>query len=221
MLGKRYVTVQELDTLDKELRVVVKVESVSEIELAFAYFKKSRQLLRGICGASSLLRTIDFKESSVNYISVELESLEDVFLMEKIFSLAFVEVIIPWRFLESGFALLDQMKGAKRVIINFTGVDYFKGTCDVDLLFSELVLRKFFPLTKGLAFCFGRMEHAVEFYESEWKNLKKPVDCGSCLFANECSYNGNGQGVKPFIEKEKYNEAWEFLHGIKSSATRF
>ncbi len=55
-------------------------------------------------------------------------------------------------------------------------------------IYPELLLNKIYPLTKGIPFCKGKIEHCVELFSSTGLGNKKK-ECNSCQLKKYCNYN--------------------------------
>lgn len=65
-----------------------------------------------------------------------------------------------------------------------------------DDIYSELLLKKIYPLTKGIPFCKARIEHCIELFKSKGIGKKKD-GCNSCILLKYCDYNNEEFNIKP------------------------
>ncbi|MFC1691791.1 hypothetical protein ACFL0W_06450 [Nanoarchaeota archaeon] len=79
---------------------------------------------------------------------------------------------------------------------------------ELDSLFSDLISQKIYPLTKGVPFCCGKIEHCIELFIGKGIG-KKPELCKDCKLISWCDYSGAKFDIKPIRECDK--DLIEFL----------
>ncbi len=83
----------------------------------------------------------------------------------------------------------------KKEIIEFKDDSQLK---DLDSLFTELLIKKKYPLTKGIPFCCGKIKHCIELFLGTGKG-KKPETCNICKLKKWCDYSGADFKIKPIV----------------------
>jgi len=74
-------------------------------------------------------------------------------------------------------------------------------------LFAELLLHEIYPLTQGIPFCQGEIQHMVEIFRKE-RGTRAFAECGACRLAPWCAYRGEGFTPRPIERVEPELQAW-------------
>jgi hypothetical protein len=69
-------------------------------------------------------------------------------------------------------------------------------------IYPELILKKIYPLTKGIPFCKAKIEHCLELFYSKGTGKKKK-ECASCKLLKYCDYNDENFDVIPILNPSK------------------
>ena len=133
-------------------------------------------------------RFIEAEKNTSSIISLRFENNSDIerILEQYPAKKYFVEVIIPRNIFS--IELLEKVSNVGRVIVEFEDKAQIK---DLDIVFSELIARKFYPFTKGIPPCNTDIKHCIERFQ-EPLSLEKPSQCNGCILQNFCSFGGQG-----------------------------
>ncbi len=83
-------------------------------------------------------------------------------------------------------------KKVDKLVLTFDNEEQIKKFDDI---YSELLLRKIYPLTRGIPFCKARIEHCTELFCSDGTGKKKK-ECKSCKLLKYCNYDSNQSDPK-------------------------
>ena len=119
--------------------------------------------------------------------------LEDPAHINKLPKDSYMELVIPVELYSS--SLLNC--SANRIIILFSEESQL---AKFDEIFSDFVLNKRYPLTKGIPFCHAKIQHTIEIFQKV--ESEKPKECMRCSLQKYCSFNGRFT-PKPIIEADK------------------
>jgi hypothetical protein len=98
------------------------------------------------------------------------------------------------------FKLSDiEKKRIDKLILVFNNQNQIK---KFNHIYSELLLKKIYPLTKGIPFCCGKIQHCIELFSSKGAGKKKK-ECTSCVLLKYCNYNSEKFNLKPITKPQK------------------
>lgn len=73
---------------------------------------------------------------------------------------------------------------------------------ELDSILSEKIFKKIYPLTKGIPFCCGKIEHSWELFNGTGKGKKKK-ECKDCKLISWCNYNSEEFDIKAIKKPNK------------------
>jgi len=136
------------------------------------------------------LRSSELPLSEKRNVSVLLEDQAHLSLLPKA---SYVELVIPIELYNS--SLLNC--SANRIIILFSEESQLVKLGEV---FSDFVLNKRYPLTKGIPLCHSMIQHTIEIFQKI--ESEKPEECTGCVLQKYCFLNGKFK-PKPILEADK------------------
>jgi len=226
MLKSNLVDVTELNTkLNKETNrfkdnLVIKINKKEDLDKLIL----PDQRIKGIQLKLSLLKEV--KQLKFNYYSIIVDNNVKHLIVsfDNLKKGAFVEILLPLTTYRQINDQQDILSKVNRVIIELNNQEQIK---QLNEIFSDLILKKFYPFTKGVPFCQTQIEHCWELFNQQ--NIiitKKAKECQDCLLTEYCNYQNNNQDssqnqqfeVKPI--KEIKPELINFLKD-ENTATRF
>ena len=88
---------------------------------------------------------------------------------------------------------LSNLNNVDKLVLIFDNEKQIK---KFDLIYSEILLKKIYPLTKGIPFCRAKIEHCIELFKSKGTGKKKE-ECSSCKLKKYCDYDSGDFEIKP------------------------
>ena len=166
MLAKKYVSLDQIESIPKNQPVCITLsskEQVQKADLVLANFSS----LRGI-QLNSCQFLVSVNLSHANFISIIITNKEHLNLIPyHLYSKKkFIELIIPYGLYDEH--ILSGLTGINRLIIDFSLESKEQITKkQIQDLFAELILHKFYPFTKGLSQDYVAVQHMIEFYQNQ------------------------------------------------------
>lgn len=74
-------------------------------------------------------------------------------------------------------------------------------------IFAELLLREIYPLTVGIPFCHGEIQHMVETFHKKKSGNDFP-ECAGCRLKVYCAYTGKGFTPRPITRVDEDLQKW-------------
>jgi len=217
MLNKKVVNIKEISNLKKSERIVIKVNNSKDILEADKFFSKNNMRIRGIRAKNSLLNNI--KDSSFNYFSLIVDDINNLKKTIKQIKSdkSFIEIIVPVNIFIENKNIFNELPRIQRIILEFKDNSSLN---ILDELFSEIISKRLYPLTKGIPFCNGQIKHMYELF-NKVKTNNKPKECNDCILNSNCSFDNNGFTPKKITDKKKHKDILKFLNENEDFTNRF
>lgn len=136
------------------------------------------------------VRSSELPLSEKKNVSILLEDPSHLSILPKD---SYIELVIPFELYNPSILNCS----ANRIIILFTEESQLEKLPEI---FSDFVLNKRYPLTKGIPFCNAKIQHTIEIFQKV--RSEKPKECIKCSLQKYCSFNGRFT-PKPIIEADK------------------
>lgn len=176
--------------------LVIEINSFEDLLSCISSYNPSVSRVRGISLTLSLLETINKKiilDSNINYFQIIFDKtiIKPLVLSKLKGRNLFTEAVIPYCNYSS--ELVSSFSNVSRIIVEF---DSKSDLSSLSSISADLISNRFFPFTRGIPFCLGKIDQMSEiFSKMEGNNL---TDCNGCCYQKFCN-GSNGFNVKPIL----------------------